>query len=198
MNTIKQKEFNIGRLKGISQKNIDEHLNLYTGYVKHTNLIQEEIEKLSNNLEENSFIINELNRRFSFEYNGVANHEIFFKALSGDSIEINHDGKLYKKIISQWGDFQKWLGLFKNHSKTRGVGWAGLFYDPKNENLFNAWIDGQHVGQINGAIPILMIDMWEHSFVADYQPSGKRQYIEDFFENLNWSQIEENYESAIK
>jgi superoxide dismutase len=35
--------------------------------------------------------------------------------------------------------------------------------------------------------------MWEHAFVADYQPSGKATYIDDFFENLNWSVIEENF-----
>jgi superoxide dismutase len=40
--------------------------------------------------------------------------------------------------------------------------------------------------------------MWEHSFVADYQPSGKKQYVEDFFENLNWNVIEKNLDDAIK
>jgi superoxide dismutase len=40
--------------------------------------------------------------------------------------------------------------------------------------------------------------MWEHSFVADYQPSGKGQYIEDFFANINWTTIEKNYENALE
>ncbi len=198
MNTINEKQFNIGELKGISTTNIEEHLKLYSGYIKHANLIQEEIKKLSENIEVNSFLINELNRRFGFEYNGVLNHEIFFDSLSDGSADANLESDLYKKIVSQWGSFDNWLSLFKNHSKTRGVGWAGLFYIPKTDSLFNAWIDEQHVGQLNGAVPILMIDMWEHSFVADYQPGGKGQYIDDLFENLNWSKVEKNYQEAIK
>jgi Fe-Mn family superoxide dismutase len=59
-------------------------------------------------------------------------------------------------------------------------------------------VDEQHLGQLQGCKPILALDMWEHSFVADYQPSGKKQYVEDFFENLNWSVIEKNLDDAIK
>ncbi len=198
MNTINEKQFNISELKGISAKNIEEHLKLYAGYVKHANLIQTEIKKLSTNIDENSFLINELNRRFSFEYNGVYNHEIFFESLSGGAAQINRESSLYKKISAEWDGFENWLKLFKNHSKTRGIGWAGLFYDPKTDSLSNAWVDEQHIGQLNGTVPILMIDMWEHSFVSDYYTSGKGQYVEDFFENLNWSKIEDNYERAIK
>ena len=43
---------------------------------------------------------------------------------------------------------------------------------------------------------ILGLDMWEHSFVADYQPSGKKNYVEDFFANLNWEVVEENFKEA--
>ena len=36
---FEEMKFNIGELKGLSAKNIEEHLKLYAGYVKHTNLI---------------------------------------------------------------------------------------------------------------------------------------------------------------
>jgi superoxide dismutase len=42
------------------------------------------------------------------------------------------------------------------------------------------------------------MDMWEHSYVADYQPSGKKNYIEDFFANLNWEVIEGNFKKAVR
>ena len=38
--------------------------------------------------------------------------------------------------------------------------------------------------------------MWEHSYVTDYQPSGKKQYVEDFFANLNWQNVEKNFLTA--
>ena len=47
MKNFEQKTFNLGELKGISAKNIEEHLKLYAGYVKNTNIILEKIEELS-------------------------------------------------------------------------------------------------------------------------------------------------------
>ena len=71
-----------------------------------------------------------------------------------------------------------------------------VFYDPVSKQLIHSWVDEQHLGQLQGCIPILALDMWEHSYVADYQPSGKKQYIEDFFVNLNWQNVEQNFANA--
>jgi Fe-Mn family superoxide dismutase len=79
---------------------------------------------------------------------------------------------------------------------TRGVGWAMLYWDRKDKRLLPAWVDEQHIGQLQDCAVVLALDMWEHSFVADYQPSGKKQYVEDFFTNLNWGKIEENFKRA--
>jgi superoxide dismutase len=57
-------------------------------------------------------------------------------------------------------------------------------------------VDEQHLGLLNDCTMILGLDMWEHSYVADYQPSGKKQYIEDFFANLNWEVIEGRFKDA--
>ena len=80
---------------------------------------------------------------------------------------------------------------------TRGIGWAILYYDQHSDRLVNAWVDEQHLGHLTGISPVLMLDMWEHSFVADYQPSGKKQYVEDFFANLNWQTVEKHFSVAI-
>ena len=89
-----------------------------------------------------------------------------------------------------------WLSMFKLMAMTRGIGWAVIYWDPKMQQLTLGWVDEQHLGHLLGLTPILMLDMWEHSYVADYMPSGKKQYIEDFFANLNWEVIEENFKLA--
>jgi superoxide dismutase, Fe-Mn family len=190
------KNFNIPELKGISSQNIDEHLKLYAGYVNNTNLILEKAWKTIND-SENAYAGSEMQRRLSFEFNGMKNHELFFSALEDGAKSIDKNSKLYLKINENFESFENWINQFTTLAKTRGIGWAILYYDKDSKNLINCWIDEQHLGQLNGLVPILALDMWEHSFVFDYKPSGKAQYIQDFFENLNWSRIEENYDSAV-
>lgn len=199
MHKFEEKKFNIPELKGISRKNIEEHLKLYAGYVKNTNGIMEMYGKYSSDPVANSYVVGELGRRFSFEYNGMRNHEIYFYSLEGGLHPLNDLSPLKKTIAEAWGSFDEWLNNFKTMAATtRGVGWAMLWYDKKDKRLLASWVDEQHLGQLSGCTPILALDMWEHSYVADYQPSGKKQYIEDFFANLNWEVIEKNFEDAKK
>ncbi len=197
MKKFEEKKFVIPALKGISAKTVEEHLKLYAGYVKHSNLILEKIAELKQDAEKNSYALGEVNRRFGFEYNGMRNHEVYFKSLEGGAKPSSADG-LRAAITETWASFDLWLAEFKSIALTRGIGWAMLYYDRAEGRLLNAWIDEQHLGQLQGCALILGLDMWEHSFVADYQPSGKKQYIEDFFANLNWEVIEENFKASAK
>jgi superoxide dismutase, Fe-Mn family len=188
--------FTIPALKGISAKNIEEHLKLYAGYVANANKALELLAAYGADSVANAYVINELNRRFSFEYNGMRNHEVYFSSLSGGPSPLADNSALKNEIVTAAGSFDAWLAAFKTLALTRGIGWAVLWYDKKERRLLASWIDEQHLGQLNGCDMILAIDMWEHSYVADYQPSGKKQYIDDFFANLNWSVIEENFRKA--
>ena len=196
MKKFEEKKFNMGALKGISAKNIEEHLKLYAGYVKNTNSVVEKISELSKDSEKNMYLIGELFRRFSFEYNGMRNHEIYFNSLSGGAKSLPKGSKLEKILIETCQSVEIFIMGFKNIAMTRGVGWAVLWYDKKDKRLLASWVDEQHLGQLNGCEMILALDMWEHSYVTDYQPSGKKQYVEDFFANLNWEVIEQNFLDA--
>ncbi len=198
MQKFEAKTFKIPELKGISAKTIEEHLKLYQGYVTHSNLVLEKIAELSEKAEENMGLISGLQRRFSFEFNGMRNHEIYFASLEGTSTPLSINSPLREAIEKEWGDLPRWLNFFKTIATTRGVGWAMLYYDPHTKRLLNAWVDEQHLGQLSSCTLILALDMWEHAFVADYQPSGKKQYIEDFFNNINWKVIEDNYKKAAE
>lgn len=198
MQKFEAKKFNIPKLVGVSEKTIGEHLKLYEGYVKHANLILEHIDELAKDAEKYAYELGEINRRFSFEFNGMRNHEIYFSSLENGSKKLPGESELKKKIEEEFGNFERWLNRFKSIALTRGIGWDMLYYDPVSKRVLNDWVDEQHLGQLSGCQPILALDMWEHSFVADYQPSGKKQYIDDFFENLNWETIEQNFTEAIK
>jgi Fe-Mn family superoxide dismutase len=193
---FQEKKFDIPKLKGISEKNIEEHLKLYSGYVKNINGIFQKLGDLMSDPEKNAYVIGELHRRIGFEFNGMRNHEYYFESLSGGAKPLPENSEFKKELEKVAPSFDAAMGGFKVLAMTRGIGWAILYWDKKSEQLVPAWIDEQHLGQLQGATPILALDMWEHSYVADYQPSGKKQYIEDFFENLNWEVIEQNFLNA--
>ncbi len=191
------KTFEIPDLAGISKKNIEEHLKLYAGYVKFANYIQTQIGELSKDSEKWAYELGELQRRFAFEFSGMRNHEYYFSALEGGAHPLPEKSALRAALERQWGSYEDFLVRMKAVALTRGVGWAMLYYDRFTDQLLTQWVDEQHIGQLIGLSPVLCIDVWEHAYVSDYQPSGKKQYIEDFFANLNWKVIEKNFEEAI-
>ncbi|MFZ2763946.1 MAG: hypothetical protein WAX80_02840, partial [Minisyncoccia bacterium] len=81
MKTFEEKKFNIPKLKGISEKTIEEHLKLYAGYVKNANDLLGE---------------KEYNRRFPFEFNGMRNHEIYFSHFEGGPKPLSNDSEFVK------------------------------------------------------------------------------------------------------
>ena len=200
MQKFNEQQFNIGELKGISAKNVEEHLKLYAGYVKNVNDNIERMSKLSQEFFrdgiDNAYLIAELFRRFSFEYNGMRNHEVYFNSLSDGAKALNPESELAKKIVKDCMSVEIFMMGFKNIAMTRGIGWAVLWYDKRDDRLLASWVDEQHLGQLNGCDMILAIDMWEHAYVYDYPTSEKKKYVEAFLGNLNWEVIEQNYLNA--
>ncbi|MFA6355157.1 MAG: Fe-Mn family superoxide dismutase [Candidatus Paceibacterota bacterium] len=196
METFTTKNFELGELKGISPKTIEEHLKLYKGYVTNTNIIFNKLQELKNEPEKNGYVLAELQRRLGFEFGGMRNHEYYFSSLSGGNKEINKEGGLYKKIIEDWGSFETFLEHFKFVAMTRGIGWSMLYFDKNSNKLIISWLDEQHIGHLAGTSIILALDMWEHSYYLDYIPAEKKKYIEAFFANLNWKVIENNFKNA--
>ncbi len=197
MKKFEEKKFNIPKLEGISERNIDEHLKLYAGYVKNANLIQSMIEMYDKVPDEGGkYSVSEITRRFAFEFNGMRNHEYYFSCFETGPKDLGEGSELKKTIIEEFGDFDKWLDRFKTIALTRGVGWAFVYWDSHTKQLLNQWVDEHHLGQLASCSPILALDMWEHAFVYDYPTSEKKKYVEAFFANLNWEVIEQNFQNA--
>lgn len=192
-----ERKFDIGTLDGIGAKTIEEHLKLYAGYVKHSNLILDKIVEYSSDAEKNGYAIGELQRRFGFEFDGMRNHEYYFEQFEGGASELPSDGKLVAAIIESFGSIDAALTRFKSIAMTRGIGWAILYYDETTKKLLNAWVDEQHLGHLTGLKVVVALDMWEHSYMLDYVPSEKKKYVDAFFKNINGKKIEDRFASYL-
>ena len=74
--------FQISELKGISARNIHEHLELYQGYVKSANRIIKRVRELTKD-DDHMYELSLLQRRFAYEHAGMTHHEMFFEQFVG-------------------------------------------------------------------------------------------------------------------
>lgn len=190
-----RQELRPSRLKDISDEQIAQHWELYEGYVKNVNALNEKIAVLAQKGQfESEFA--ELKRRLGFEYDGMILHEHYFSVLERGNPEPRENGGFLRLIKKCFGTFEAWREEFTGVAKIRGQGWAILYYDPQYKVLNNHWISSHEEGHPAGFIPILVLDVWEHAYMVDWEADGRADYIETFFRNIDWSKVERYLEEA--
>ena len=201
--TYTPKTFNLPELKGISEKQIKVHLGLYEGYVKNVNLIMETLkgyeaygDKAS---EGDKYAIAELRRRFAFEFDGMRLHEYYFPQFAAEGEKSgNPESALAKAAAEKYGSGENFIKHIREVSMTRGTGWTIVYYDPSGKTLHTVFVTNHELGHLAGLPIILAFDLWEHAYMVDYVPAEKKNYVDAFFENLNWSVVEKRFDDATK
>jgi len=183
------RQFNIPQLAGLSQKQMEVHLSLYQGYVKHVNLIRSQITELKES-ETDTYVISELRRRFSFEFDGMRMHEYYFEQFEGSAQSHADDSALTTAAIEKYGSWDAFIEHVKEVAGTRGIGWVTVYYDPAGRTLHTVFVGDHELGQLAGLPIILAVDLWEHAYMVDYLPAEKMSYVDAFLNNVNWSVVE--------
>lgn len=181
-------------LKGLSEPLLKNHFTLYQGYVTNTNKLTESLQILLDADKAGTPEFAELKRRFGWEFNGLRLHELYFGNLKKEGAKIDQGSKLFKKLIADFGSWEKWEKDFKATGLMRGIGWVILYYEPTGEKLFNAWINEHDVGHLSGCEPLLVLDIFEHAFMLDYGLK-RADYLTAFFEAIDWTTVVARFKS---
>jgi len=176
-------------LEGISDNTLEQHVKLYEGYVNNTNTTIEKLGALQKSVPPSTEYA-ELKRRLGWEINGVVLHELYFNNLKANGGALDKGSKLYKKLVEDFGSYENWEADFKATGMMRGIGWAIVYQCAVSGRLGNFWIGEHEIGHPAGATPVLIMDVWEHAFALDHQPTGRKAYVEAFFKNINWKEVE--------
>jgi Fe-Mn family superoxide dismutase len=181
----KPRTFDLHGLTGISDNTLEVHFGLYAGYVKNTNLLNEQLVDMTQKGQLSTPAYAELTRRLGFEYNGMVLHEWYFGNMtrSGGGPEISSSSDLGRALGESFGDIETWKKDFTAIGSMRGVGWAVTYLDPATGRLSNHWITLHEDGNVAGFKPIVVMDVWEHAFLLDYKPAERPKYIEAFLAN---------------
>lgn len=185
-------------LQGISAKTLAiHHDKLYAGYVAKRNEINDKLEKLARgegDLSSANQSYSELRGLMdgeSFATNGVYLHEWYFDVLGGDGVP---SGALADALAARYGSLENFLAFF-NACGMAARGWVVLAFDTKDAKLRVFTADAHNQGGIWGALPIIVLDVYEHAYFIDYG-SDRKAYIQDFWKNFDWKKANELYENA--
>lgn len=184
-------------MKGFSKELLKNHFGLYEGYVKNANKLLETLASLQEQGKMPSPEFSEIQRRLSFELNGIKLHEYYFENMNRDGGRPDKESSFYKKVTAQFGDYKKWENHFRAVAVIRGIGWALTVYDAKTDRLLNTWVDEHHLGHVAGTWPVVVCDLWEHAMLLDYG-SDREKYLNAFFEVIDWSAAAGRLEKAAE
>ena len=179
-----------------STKTLDLHYNvLYKGYLDNTNKTEQKLEKarVSGNFEN----IKCLEKDLSFFGSGAILHELFFTNM-GPAIPTEPDTRLMEQIIKDFESYNKFKQQFTEASKTvEASGWCLLVWVPKWSKLEILQCEKHQNLTLWGCKPLLVLDMWEHSYYLQYQ-TKRPEYIDAFWNIVNWNEVNRRYAATMK
>lgn len=185
-------------LHGISEEQIAQHWKLYEGYVAQVNSLRSELASLRTEGKGNTALYADRRRRFGFEYNGMVLHEYYFGNLKADAPELAEGSELRKFLADQFGSFDHFREDFLQAGASRSIGWAMLVLDPQAGVANNHFVQLHEDGNVAGFVPLLVMDVWEHAYMVDYGATGRPQYLQAFFRNVNWPLVEKRFQEAVR
>jgi superoxide dismutase, Fe-Mn family len=190
--TPKPLPFDPKSLRGLSERLIvSHHENNYSGAVRRLNLIQQQLAALPDDAP--PFLIGALKREELIATNSMVLHELYFANLGGTG---RPAPGLANEIGAAFGDFARWEREFRGTGVALGggSGWVVLSYQVQNGLLRNSWA-GDHTQNLAFGVPLLVLDMYEHSYALDYGANAQ-QYVAAFMDNVSWDEVAQRLEQA--
>nr|WP_231703679.1 MULTISPECIES: superoxide dismutase [unclassified Arthrobacter] len=139
--------------------------------------------------------IGKLSKDLAFHLGGHTNHSIFWNNMSPDGGD-KPEGELAAAIDEFFGSFDGFRGQFTAVANSiQGSGWSILAYEPLGKNLVIEQLYDQQGNVPVGTIPLLMLDMWEHSYYLDYA-NVKGDYVKAWWNIVNWADVAARFDAA--
>ncbi len=126
---------------------------------------------------------------------GHLNHSLFWKIMKkGGGGEPS--GDLAGAIRSAFGGFAEFQAKFTQAAMSRfGSGWAWLLL--RDGKLAVESTANQDNPVMEGGKAFFGLDVWEHAYYLKYQ-NRRAEYVEAWWNTIDWAQVGKNYEQTRK
>jgi Fe-Mn family superoxide dismutase len=171
------------------------HTKHHQGYINNLNSALEKYPEFHNlELEEILKNLNQLPEEIKTAVRnnggGHYNHALFWEIMKPNGGG-EPKGKLKEEIEKNFGSFEEFKKLFSETAiKHFGSGWAWLVITSDKKLKVYSMLN-QDSPLMNGDIPIMGLDVWEHAYYLKYQ-NRRAEYVEVWWHVVNWDKIEEN------
>jgi len=175
------------------------HTKHHAGYVNklnkalegHSDLQQRDLDDLLGNL---SNVPESIRSAVRNNGGGHANHSLFWTVMSPEGGG-TPTGELAERITHDLGSLENLRDQFSKAATGRfGSGWAWLMVD--EDRLVVDSTPNQDSPLMEGKLPILGLDVWEHAYYLKYQ-NRRADYIDAWWNLVNWTQVAKRFETAL-
>lgn len=164
------------------------------GAVKGANKDMQMIKKAmdENNLETVDF----WTKKLSYHFSSHALHSIFWTNLTNKKTDPK--GELLKRIEKDFGNYERLKGYIAATSKNvDGNGWGILVYQPYADKLSVIQCENHEKLIQWGAVPLLVIDVWEHAYYLKYK-NKRGDFVDALFNIINWDNVAQRLDAVFK
>lgn len=182
----------------VTQKTKDAHVKLYNEYVETTNKVSAQLDSLGQhdaNSRHSTFRSLKLDE--SYNVNATWLHELFFAGMFDPHSEVYVDSLSFMKLERDFGTFEQWQKDFMACALSAGEGWAVCGYNLYLQRYVNTVISHHNDNVMVGLYPIIVLDMWAHSYWRDYL-EDKQSYVTAMMRQIDWNVVEERVTKTEK
>jgi Fe-Mn family superoxide dismutase len=193
---LKPLAFDPAKLNGLSERLIRSHWeNNYGGSVKALAIVKTRLAQAAGDKDLPPYVYNDLKREHLIRTGSVVLHELYFDNLGGSG-QAGHGER--EAIAQAFGSFDAWEAEFRRIGAGLGggSGWALLGFNMHTRQLENYWM-ADHAHAPAATLPILVMDMYEHSYQMDYGAAAAK-YVDAFFQNIQWEAVASRIEALPK
>lgn len=128
---------------------------------------------------------------------GHWNHSFFWTLMCPALPDNTPSGVLIKVVKAKFGDFETFKKEFSAAAVGRfGSGWAWLIKNSSGELKIISTPNQDNPLTEKSGIPILGLDVWEHSYYLKYQ-NRRSEYVDNWWNIVNWSKVEKNFQESV-
>ena len=167
----------------------DKH---HAGYVRGLNAT---LAKLEDARKRGDFgAVQSLSRALAFHGSGHLLHTLYFGNLHPRPARLR--GALLAAVKAQFGSVESLIShLSAATNKVAGSGWGVLAYEPLGQRLLVLQIEKHENQLVCGAVPLLVIDVWEHAYYLTYQ-NRRADYVKAIMNVVHWSEVARRFDRA--